>query len=68
VRIVFTEAADRQLDEITDWWLANRPGSTLLLRELDAAYRVLLTTPSMGTPHRHDPLGRARKHRPLKTG
>jgi hypothetical protein len=40
VKIVFAQAADLQLDEITDWWLASRPGSTLLLRELDASEEI----------------------------
>ncbi len=70
-RVVFSNAAYEQARTIDEWWIGNRPAAPdLFVRELDAAVRLLETSPMVGPTYPASPvpgvrrmlIGRSRYH------
>mgnify|MGYP003379340960 CR=1 FL=1 len=50
MKIIFTPEADEHADLADQWWRENRPAApTLFRRELQAALRLIASSPSVGT-------------------
>jgi plasmid stabilization system protein ParE len=70
-RVGFSRTADAQVETIESWWRENRPAAReMFRRELEAAVRLLETSPLIGRSYRESPIpdvrrmliGRSRYH------
>ena len=70
-RVGFSRAADAQVETIESWWRENRPAApNMFRRELEAAVRLLETSPLIGKAYLQAPvpdvrrllIGRSRYH------
>lgn len=61
-RVGFSRAADAQVETIESWWRENRPvAPDMFSRELEAAVRLLETSPLIGKPYPQGPVPEVRR-------